>query len=182
MEQSLIPQAIAESLMERYSSVVKGFTTFRGQVSMTLKKERISEILKYLHETPELSFDFLVDLFGVDYLGKKEPRFEVVYILYSHRHRHGLTMRAEVQEDDAAIDSVTHIWKSANWLERECYDMFGIEFKGHPDLRRILMPEDWEGYPLRKDYPLKSDLGEREWKTLKKIKELSEINRQYELR
>jgi NADH-quinone oxidoreductase subunit C len=91
-------------------------------------------------------------------------------------------MRAEVQEDDAAIDSVTHIWNSANWLERECYDMFGIEFKGHPDLRRILMPEDWEGYPLRKDYPLKSDLGEREWKTLKKIKELSEINRQYELR
>jgi NADH-quinone oxidoreductase subunit C len=174
MEQSLIPQAIAESLMERYSSLVKGFTIFRGQVSLTLKKERISEILKYLHENPLLSFDFLVDLFGVDYLGKKEPRFEVVYILYSHKHGHRLRMRAEVQEEDASIDSVTHIWKCANWL--------GIEFKGHPDLRRILMPEDWEGYPLRKDYPLKSDLGEREWMPLKKIKELSEVNRQYELR
>jgi NADH-quinone oxidoreductase subunit C len=182
MEQSLTSQTIAESLQERYPSEVEEIVTFRDQVSVKVKKARIREILAHLHDTPEFSFDYLVDLFGVDYLGKKEPRFEVVYIICSLRNKNMLRIRAGVSEDDELIDSVTSIWNTANWLERECFDMLGIGFEGHPDLRRILMPEDWEGYPLRKDYPLKSDLGEREWKALKEIKELSETNRKYELK
>jgi len=182
MEQTLTSQAVAESMRERYPSEVEEVLTFRDQVSVKVKNARIREILAHLHDTPEFSFDYLVDLFGVDYLGKREPRFEVVYVLCSIRHKNMLRISAGVSEDDEFIDSVTSIWNTANWLERECFDMLGIGFKGHPDLRRILMPEDWEGYPLRKDYPLKSDLGEREWKTLKKIKELSETNRRYELK
>jgi NADH-quinone oxidoreductase subunit C len=93
-----------------------------------------------------------------------------------------IRIRAEVPEDECSVDSIVDIWAGANWHERECFDMYGIEFKGHPDLRRILMPEDWEGYPLRKDYPLKSDLGEMEWKGYKEVLEISEKNRQYEVK
>ncbi|HWR57882.1 MAG TPA: NADH-quinone oxidoreductase subunit C, partial [Thermodesulfovibrionales bacterium] len=82
---------------------------------------------------------------------------------------------------DPVIDSVVGIWIGANWIERECYDMFGIRFNGHPDLRRILMPEDWEGYPLRKDYQLKSDLGDKEWKGFVDILKLSDENKAYEM-
>lgn len=182
MEPKLIAQAIAAAIKERYPAEVKGIREFRGQVSVIVKKGRIRKIMEYLHDTPELCFSYLRDLCGVDYLGRKEPRFEVVYQLYSISHRHTIRIRAEVPEDDPVIDSVSAIWDGANWHERECYDMFGIRFNGHPDLRRILMPEDWEGYPLRKDYPLKSDLGKREWKGLKEIIELAEKNRAYEMR
>ncbi|MBI3593015.1 MAG: NADH-quinone oxidoreductase subunit C, partial [Nitrospirae bacterium] len=136
----------------------------------------------YLHDTPELYFNYLEDLCGVDYHGKKEPRFEVVYHLYSLRHRHMLRIKAEVPEDDCAIESVVDIWAGANWHERECYDMFGVTFRGHPDHRRILMPEDWAGHPLRKDYPLKSDLGEMEWEGYKGVIAIAEKNKGYEVR
>jgi NADH-quinone oxidoreductase subunit C len=181
MEPKLISQAIAEALKERYPEEVKEIREFRGQVSVVVKKERIREMMEYLHDTPELCFSHLRDICGVDYLGKKEHRFEVVYQLFSISHRHMLRVRAEVPEDDPTIDSVAGIWDGGNWHERECYDMLGIRFNGHPDLRRILMPEDWEGYPLRKDYPMKSDLGDREWKGLKKVFELSEKNKIYEM-
>lgn len=182
MEPKLIAQAIAEALKERFPAEVKEINEFRGQVSVIVKKDRIKEIMGYLHDTPELCFSYLRDLCGVDYIGKKGPRFEVVYQLYSISHRHMIRIRAEVPEDDPAIDSVSDIWDGANWHERECYDMFGIRFNGHPDLRRILMPEDWEGYPLRKDYPLKSDLGEGEWKGLKEVFELSRKISAYEMK
>lgn len=181
-EPKLIAQAIAEGLKERFPSEVKEIREFRGQVSVILKKDRLKEIMEYLHDTPELCFSYLRDLCGVDYLGKKEPRFEVVYQLYSISHRHGLRVRAEVPEADPVIDSVTSIWDGANWHERECFDMFGIRFTGHPDLRRILMPEDWDGFPLRKDYPLESDLGAREWKGFKETLALSEKNKVYDIR
>lgn len=181
MEPKLISQAIAEGMRERFPSEVKEIKEFRGQVSVIVKKDRLREIMEYLHDTPELCFSYLRDICGVDYFGRKEPRFEVVYQLYSISHRHMIRIRAEVPEDDPFIDSVVSIWDGADWHERECYDMFGIQFKGHPDLRRILMPEDWEGYPLRKDYPLKSDLGDKEWKGFKEILALSEKNRAYGL-
>jgi NADH-quinone oxidoreductase subunit C len=181
-EPKLIALAIAEGLRERYPEEVKEIKEFRGQVSVMVKKGRLKEIMEYLHDTPELCCSLLKELCGVDYLGKKEPRFEVIYQLYSITHRHALRIRAEVPEDDPTIESVVSIWDGANWLERECYDMFGIRFTGHPDLRRILMPEDWEGYPLRKDYPLKSDLGDREWNGLKETLELSEKNKIYEMK
>ncbi len=180
-EPKLIAQAIAEGMRERFPSEVKEIREFRGQVSVIIKKERLKDIMEYLHDTPELCFSYLRDICGVDYLGRKEPRFEVVYQLYSISHRHMIRIRAEVPEDDPVIDSVVGIWDGANWHERECYDMFGIQFKGHPDLRRILMPEDWEGYPLRKDYPLSSNLGAKEWQGYKDILDLSEKNKAYEL-
>ncbi len=172
---------IAELIKDRYPTEVKEIKEFRGQVSVVVKKDRIKEIMKYFHNTPELYFDYLEDLCGVDFFGKKEVRFEVVYHLYSMRHRHMIRIKAEVPEEDCTIESVVDIWTGANWHERECYDMYGIEFKGHPDLRRILMPEDWEGHPLRKDYPLKSDLGEMEWKGYKETVEAAKKNKEYEV-
>lgn len=176
------PNEIAELIKEKFPEEVKEVKEFRGQVSVTVKKDRIKEMLKYLHDAPELYCDHPRDICGVDYLGKKEPRFEVVYHLYSIRHDHMIRIKAEVPEADCSIDSVTDIWAGADWHERECYDLFGITFKGHPDHRRILMPEDWEGHPLRKDYPLKSDLGDMEWKGYKEVLEISKKNKIYEVR
>lgn len=176
------PKEIAEMIKDRFPAEIKEIIEFRGQTSVVVKKDRIKDIMVYLHDTPGLYFDYLQDLCGVDYTGRKEPRFEVVYHLYSLRHKHMIRIRAEVPEDECSVDSIVDIWAGANWHERECFDMYGIEFKGHPDLRRILMPEDWEGYPLRKDYPLKSDLGEMEWKGYKEVLERSEKNRQYEVK
>jgi NADH-quinone oxidoreductase subunit C len=177
----MTPQEIAQLIKEKFPSEVVDIKEFRDQVSVTVKRENIKEMLKYLHDAPELYFDHLSDLCGADYQGKKDIRFEVVYNLFSIKHRHRIRIKAEVPEDDCKIDSVVSIWAGANWHERECYDMFGISFAGHPDLRRILMPEDWEGYPLRKDYPLKSDLGEKEWKGYKQVVEISEKNKAYEV-
>ncbi len=176
------PIGIAEKIKEKFAEEVKEIIEFRGQVSVVLKKDRIKEIMQYLHGDPELNFNFLEDLCGVDYFGKKEPRFEVVYHLYSFEHRHMIRLKAEVAEDDASIDSVVGIWAGANWHERECFDLFGITFNGHPDLRRVLLPEDWEGHPLRKDYPLRSDLGEKEWRGYKEVVALAEKNKAYEVR
>ena len=155
------PLAIADKIKEKFPDEVLGIKEFRGQVAVTMKKGRMLEIAGYLHDEPELYFDYLIDVCGVDYLGKKDNRFEVVYHLYSIKHRHAIRIKAEVPENDSSIDSVMPVWVGANWHERECYDMYGVVFKGHPDFRRILMPEDWEGHPLRKDYPLKGPV--KEW-------------------
>ena len=155
------PLDIAEKIKERFAGEVLDVKEFRGQVSVTVRKEKILEICRHLHDAPDLTFDYPVDLCGVDYLGKKERRFEVVYHLYSMTHRHSLRLKAEVPEEDCSIDSVMPVWAGVDWHEREAYDMYGIVFNGHPDLRRVLMPEDWEGHPLRKDYPLKGP--EKEW-------------------
>jgi NADH-quinone oxidoreductase subunit C len=140
----------------------------------------VFSILKHLHDEPHLLFDHLQDLTAVDYLKKKDVRFEVVYNLISTRFWHRIRIRAQVPDDDPKISSVVPIWAGANWHERECYDMFGIEFIGHPDMRRILLPEDWEGYPLRKDYPLKGPEPENDWPGLTEVltrsKELREFD------
>ncbi len=182
MEPKLLSKAIAEGLQVRYPDEVKEIREFRDQVAVIIKTDRVREIMEYLHDTPQLCFSYLRDICGVDYRGRKEPRFEVVYQLYSVSIQHAIRIRAEVPEDDPVIDSVVGIWDGANWLERECYDMFGIRFKGHPDLRRILMPEDWEGHPLRKDYQLKSDLGNKEWRGFSDIVKLAGENKAYEMR
>ncbi len=182
VEIGMDPKKIAEQLQKQFSSEVKEIAEYNGQIAVIVGKKRIRDIVRYLHDTPSLSFDLLRDLCGVDYLGKKEPRFEVAYQLYSIEHRHFLRVRAEVPEDDCSIDSVVPVYAGANWHERECFDMFGITFKGHPDHRRILLPDDWEGHPLRKDYPLKSDLGAMEWKGWKEVLEVAEKNKQFEVR
>jgi NADH-quinone oxidoreductase subunit C len=174
------PLQIAEKLREKFPEEVISIDEFRGQVSVVIKKDRILDIARYLYDEPELDFDYLRDLCGVDYLGKKEPRFEVVYHLYSIKHRHMIRLKAQVPENDCTIHSVMPVWIGANWHERECFDMFGIVFKGHPDLRRILMPEDWEGHPLRKDYPVKGPPPEKEWEGFKEVLEKAERLKEFE--
>ncbi len=172
------PLQIADKVKERFPDEVLDVREFRGQVSVTVRKGKIREIGRFLHDEPDLHFDYLVDLCGVDYLGKKDVRFEVVYHLYSMNHRHALRVKAEVPENDARIDSVMPIWIGVNWHERECYDMYGIDFAGHPDLRRVLLPEDWEGYPLRKDYPIKGPA--QEWSGFLDVLDRSKKYRQYD--
>jgi NADH-quinone oxidoreductase subunit C len=119
-----------------------------------VKKEAIIELFKFLRDDPELDCKFLMDLTAVDYLNRKDNRFEVVYHFYSLKHNGRLRVKIPVSEDDCTIDSVSSLWKTANWYEREVWDLYGIKFKGHPDMRRILLYEEFKGHPLRKDYPI----------------------------
>lgn len=118
----------------------------------TVKKENLMDFMKFLKESPELSFDLINDVTAVDYPYRK-PRFDVVYHIFSIKNSQRIRVKCGV-EDGEQVKSVTSIWKGANWLERETYDMFGIGFEGHPDLRRILMMDDFKHHPLRKDFPV----------------------------
>ncbi len=122
---------------------------------LIVHKARIVEMLTLLRDHPNTRYDLVSDIFGLDLLGfDKEPRFEIVYSLYSLATKRRVVVKAQVDEDDPSIDTASGVWMAADWAEREIFDLFGIEFNGHPDLRRIMMPEDWVGHPLRKDYPL----------------------------
>jgi NADH-quinone oxidoreductase subunit C len=178
--QGMQPTEIAEKIKQEFPEQVIDVVEFRDQVSVIIKRDMIFNVCKYLHDDATLSLNHLNDLCGVDYLNKKEVRFEVVYNLYSIRYHHKIRLRAEVPENDPTIQSVTPIWAGADWHERECFDMFGITFNGHPDMRRILMPEDWEGYPLRKDYPLKGPDPEHEWRGLTEVIERSKELKEFE--
>lgn len=138
-------------LKERFPSSVQEVKEFRGEVTVTVTKENIVDICRFLKT--ELHYNLLTDLTAVDYLGR-DPRFMVVYNLYSIPNKDRLRVKAAVTETKPEIDSVCGVWSTANWLERETYDLLGITFLGHPDPRRILMTDDWVGHPLRKDYPL----------------------------
>jgi NADH-quinone oxidoreductase subunit C len=128
---------------------------FRDQDFIVVKKERIVEILTLLRDETTTAYKLVSDILGIDLYGfDKEPRFEVVYSLYSIATARRIVIKAQVSEDDPTIDTVSDVWPAANWPEREIYDLFGITFNGHPDMRRILMPDDWVGHPLRKDFPL----------------------------
>lgn len=124
-----------------------------GDDTVVIGRDDAPEIFRTLRDDPAFAFNMLVDLTAVDFLGR-EPRFEVVYHLYSLVLNHRLRVKIRVPEDDAVVPSVSALWKSGNWLEREVWDMFGIRFTDHPDLRRILMYEGFRGHPLRKDYPV----------------------------
>ena len=152
------PLQIAKMIEEKFAGQVLGTTTHAGQVGVSLKKDRIRDICLFLRDEPAVAMDHLADLTAVDfsrYPGDSGPRFEVVYNMISTVHRHRIRLKIRVPEEDPRVDSVTSIWHTADWHERETYDLMGITFDGHPNLRRILMPEDWEGHPLRKEYPLK---------------------------
>jgi NADH-quinone oxidoreductase subunit C len=124
-----------------------------GEVTVVISKETLVAASKILRDEPELAFDFLSDLCGVDWTGREE-RFEVVYHLYSLEHNARLRLKVRLTEEELSLPSVSEIWPTANWHEREAFDMYGIEFTGHPDLRRILNPDDFEGFPFRKDFPI----------------------------
>jgi NADH-quinone oxidoreductase subunit C len=124
-----------------------------GDETIIISREDAPAIFTTLRHAPEFAFELLVDLTVVDFFGK-EPRFEVVYHLKSLSLGHRLRVKIRVTEDDPVVPTVSSIWKGGNWLEREAWDMFGVRFSGHPDLRRILMYEEFRGHPLRKDYPV----------------------------
>jgi NADH-quinone oxidoreductase subunit C len=145
---------LVEKLRGRFSQAIGEVVSFRDEYTIRVKREYLLESARFLKEEPEYAFTFLSDLCGVDYLGR-EPRFEVVYHLYSMEHAHRLRMKISLLSNDLTIPSVVSVWKTANWHERECYDLLGITFSNHPDLRRILTPEGFRDYPLRKDFPLK---------------------------
>lgn len=136
------------------ADVVREVQGFRGQLAVVVDPARIVEVCTLLKTDRDLQFDQLVDVTAVDYLGRA-PRFEVVYHLLSHPRHARLRLKAPVADGNPpALPSVTGVWRSANFCEREVFDLFGIRFDGHPDLRRILLPEHWEGHPLRHDHPV----------------------------
>lgn len=142
----------AKKLAARFEALFETPAEFRGETTLSLKDaEKIAEVCSYAKK--ELGFDYLVDISSIDNYGE-DPRFEIVYELYGYGHRHHLRLKARVSEEHSELPTVTGVWRTANWHEREIYDMMGVRFSGHPDLRRILM---WDGYPyfpLRKDFPL----------------------------
>ena len=144
-------QEAIESLNKSFEGKLQHKTEFRGETTYAIQKSDLRDIAKFCRD--DLSFDYLLDITSIDNFGE-EPRFEVVYHLYSMPHAAHLRLKLKLSEEVGALDTVSDIWQTADWHEREVYDMMGIKFNGHPDLRRILM---WDGYPffpLRKDFPL----------------------------
>lgn len=144
---------ILSTLRSAFGDAILEQTEFRDELTVTVAKERIVEICAFLKENNGTRFQFLADLCGID-MNTPARRFGVVYNLYSYTNKLRIRLKTFTEEENPRVPSVTSIWGTANWHERETYDMFGIVFEGHPDLRRIYMPEDYEHYPLRKDFPL----------------------------
>jgi NADH-quinone oxidoreductase subunit C len=143
--------AIVEKLKAKFSSEIIEVVEFREETTVTVKKEKIVDICTFMRDSG--GYNLLCDLCSVDYFGQT-PRFMVVYNLYNITTKQRIRLKAPVEEQGAQIDTVSTVWGTANWMERECWDLMGINFVGHPDQRRILMPADWVGHPLRKDYPV----------------------------
>jgi NADH-quinone oxidoreductase subunit C len=143
---------IPNKIKEKFADSILEIGEFRSQLTCVVKREELPVICRFLRDDPELSFNFLSFIGGVDF-PERNPRFDVVYELYSISNNHRLRLKVKVNQEES-VPSVTSIWRTANWQEREVFDLFGINFEGHPDLRRILMPDDYEGHPLRKDFPL----------------------------
>lgn len=144
------PEEINQKLKEKFGDDILEFNGEALDPWIKINPERTYEIAKFLNNDMALAFDCLMCLSGLDYGAERE--LGVVYSLYSMKHKHRITIRVDLPRDNPKVPSVETIWRTADWHEREAYDLFGIHFEGHRDLRRILCPDDWEGYPLRKDY------------------------------
>ena len=145
---------ILEKIKEKFLDDVYETHEFRGDLVAVVNKDIIREVMKFLKTDPKLDFNILMDLSAVDYLWQERvPRFDVVYHVYSLARNYRLRVKASVDEKNPVIDSIVSLWPIADWFEREVWDMFGIKFKGHPNLKRIMMYEEFVGHPLRKDYP-----------------------------
>lgn len=140
-------------VLDRFGSAVLDTSEYRGDLTFRLQPESLREVAAFLRDDPDLQYIMLASVTGVDYLGR-EPRFEVVYHLRSFVNAHLVVLKVGADEENPHVPSMVPLWPTANYQEREAYDMFGIIFDGHPDLQRILMPEDWDGHPQRKDQPL----------------------------
>jgi NADH-quinone oxidoreductase subunit C len=145
--------AVVHKLREWNPQIVEEVVEFAGETTVVVHRKHLLRIAEFLVSEPTLRYSFLSDITAVDRF-PLEPRFEVNYHLLSIDRRERLRLKVRVSGGDAVIPSVTSVWPTANWHERESFDLMGIRFEGHPDLSRILMPDDWEGHPLRKDYPV----------------------------
>jgi NADH-quinone oxidoreductase subunit C len=146
-------KTVLEALREEFPAGVRETSTSLGDGIAVIEKGALFQVATFLRDG-KAQFTMLLDLTCVDYAGE-DPRFEMVYHLYSLSHNRRLRIKTRLGEADLRIASLTPLWKNANWLEREVYDLFGISFDGHPDLRRLFMYDGFEGHPLRKDYPLR---------------------------
>jgi len=148
---------VEEKLKQVYAGKILESYTFRGDLNVVLKPGDIPEICRFLKTEADLKLNFLSCITAADYLNVREPRFEVVYVLFSIPNKYRVILKTRVDENED-VPTLTGLWDTANWQEREVFDMFGIKFSGHPNLKRILMDDDWVGYPQRKDFPLTYEL------------------------
>jgi NADH-quinone oxidoreductase subunit C len=173
------PPAFVTALQAAIPGGVTAVSYYLGDWTIIVPAGQLIAVARHLKDTPAARFDYLSDLTATDWPPRTEARFDVIYCLYSTKHRHRVRIKVKAGERDG-VPSVTDLWPAANWLEREVWDMFGVNITGHPDRRRILMPEDWQGFPQRKDYPLEGP-GELlmenpiDWLKLRQAKEEAEI-------
>jgi NADH-quinone oxidoreductase subunit C len=147
------PPGYIASLQSAVPDGVAALSLYLGDWTIIVPASHVVQVAQHLRDAADARFDYLSDLTATDWPPRAQARFDVVYCLYSTTHRHRVRMKVKVG-DEQPLPSVTGVWPAANWLEREVWDMFGVNFTGHPDRRRILMPQDWQGFPQRKDYPL----------------------------
>jgi NADH-quinone oxidoreductase subunit C len=151
----LPPGELVNALRHEHEAWVTDTVEAFGELTLVVPRAAIAEVCAHLKSAPGFEFDMLSDVTGVDRGPEEEPRFEVNYHLFSTKRFHRLRLKVLVNQEDTRVPTVTTVWRTANWHERETFDMFGIIFDGHPDLRRILLPDDWQGHALRKDFPLR---------------------------
>lgn len=156
----IVGDPLIDRIRERFSDAITEAVATLGQQIIRVKKERLIELCSFLHDDEESNFDMCTDLTAIHWPERSGQEFDVVILLYSAPKNRRLRVKVALA-DGEACPSVTAIWAGANWMEREVFDMFGIKFEGHPDLRRILLPSDWPGFPLRKEYPI--EYRDNEW-------------------
>jgi NADH-quinone oxidoreductase subunit C len=160
---------LVQKLKAKFGASIGEASEFIGQLSVRVDREQIKTVCEFLKSDQETQFDYLSDVTCVHYPDRLDAPFEMVYNLFSIPNNERVRLKVAT---NASVDSVTSVWPAANWLEREVFDLFGIRFNGHPDLRRLLLPPDWEGYPMRKDYPL--EFVENAW-TAKHLPEMTDV-------
>ncbi len=151
----LPPVELVAAMREEHAGWVAEVIEAFGELTLVVPREQILALCTFLKTAPGFEFDLLADIAGADRGQEEEPRFEVNYHLFSTKRFHRVRLKVLLNEEDTRLQSVTGVWRTANWHERETFDMLGVIFEGHPDLRRILLPDDWQGHALRKDFPLR---------------------------
>jgi NADH-quinone oxidoreductase subunit C len=154
-DQRSTPSQLVTALQREHEHWITEIIEAYGEITAVVPAQHIVDVCSALKTAPDAKFDFLADLCGADRGVEEEPRFEVNYHLFSTSKHHRLRLKVVLQEANLRVPTVTGVWRTANWHERETFDFFGVVFEGHPDLRRILLPDDWQGYSLRKDFPLR---------------------------
>jgi NADH-quinone oxidoreductase subunit C len=146
-----VASPVLDALKAKFSEAIQSVSFYAGEVTVLLEKDALLPVCRFLKEEPSLRLDYLSNLCGVDF-PERDKRFEIVYHVFSIQHRHRINLKIRVADQEPA-PSVASIWRTANWHEREAFDLLGVPFEGHPDLRRILLTDEWQGHPLRKEYP-----------------------------